>query len=120
MEPTPEKRNHARLPFATRCEVVAGGNAFATALIDISLKGALVEAPAGWSAPPGAPCELRITLADSQVRLVMGMEVAHAHPVGLGLHCVSIDLESVTHLRRLLELNFGDPALVERELALLG
>jgi hypothetical protein len=29
---------------------------------------------------------------------------------------VSIDVDSATHLRRLLELNLGDPSLVEREL----
>jgi len=36
------------------------------------------------------------------------------------LRCLSIDLDSITHLRRLLELNLGDPQLVERELLQLG
>jgi hypothetical protein len=37
-----------------------------------------------------------------------------------GLVCRDIDLESVTHLRRLVELNLGDEALAEREFALLS
>jgi hypothetical protein len=35
------------------------------------------------------------------------------------LLCESIDLDSITHLRRLVELNAGDPALLERELTAL-
>jgi hypothetical protein len=31
--------------------------------------------------------------------------------------CRSIDLDTVTHLRRLIELQLGDPALLERDLA---
>ena len=37
-----------------------------------------------------------------------------------GLRCDSIDLDSVTHLRRLIELQLGDPALLERDLAELS
>lgn len=36
-----------------------------------------------------------------------------------GFQCVSIDLESATELRRLLELNLGDPALLERDIQAL-
>ena len=36
-----------------------------------------------------------------------------------GLHCLAIDIDSVTHLRRLVELNLGDPALLEREVSAL-
>jgi hypothetical protein len=33
----------------------------------------------------------------------------------LGFQVQYIDLDSATHLRRLVELNLGDPALLERE-----
>jgi hypothetical protein len=35
------------------------------------------------------------------------------------LRCDSIDLDSITHLRRLVELNAGDPRELDRELAIL-
>ena len=38
----------------------------------------------------------------------------------LGLRCVDIDLDSITHLRRLVELNLGETELLERELSALG
>ena len=49
----------------------------------------------------------------------MWMQVAQAQELQLGLVCRSIDLDSVTHLRRLLELQLGDPTLLERDLAAL-
>jgi hypothetical protein len=39
------------------------------------------------------------------------------HDGQLSLSCTEIDLDSITHLRRLLELNLGDPDLIERELS---
>ena len=51
----------------------------------------------------------------------MEARVVHVEGRYAGLRCLAIDLDSVTHLRRLVELNLGDPALLERELsALIG
>ena len=38
----------------------------------------------------------------------------------IGFVCRHIDVDSISHLRRLVELNLGDEALLERELAALG
>ncbi len=38
----------------------------------------------------------------------------------LGLRCEDIDVDSITCLRRLVELNLGEPELLERELSALG
>jgi hypothetical protein len=45
--------------------------------------------------------------------------VARVEGSQLGLKCTHIDLDSVTHLRQLIERNSQDPALLVRELALL-
>jgi len=45
----------------------------------------------------------------------MSCEVAHIEGDHIGLLCRSIDLDSITHLRHLIELNLGDAALLERE-----
>jgi hypothetical protein len=53
--------------------------------------------------------------------LAIAMDVTPIH-LGenrLGFRCDRIDLASASHLRRLVELNLGDPALLERELAAL-
>lgn len=84
------------------------------------MKGALVETPLDWPGREKSFCDLEIRLEDSEVTILMQMEVSHFKDNTMGLHCVSIDLDSMTHLRRLMELNLGDPNLIERELGALG
>ena len=84
---------------------------------DLSLKGALVIARD--TLPVGTECQLIVPLSDYDERTAMSMQVAQAQELQLGLVCRSIDLDSVTHLRRLLELQLGDPTLLERDLAAL-
>ena len=50
----------------------------------------------------------------------MEATVVHHQGQDYGLACREIDLDSVTHLRRLVALNLGDAALLERELTLLA
>jgi len=109
-------RRHARVPF--REPAVLRVNAITTAChaIDISLKGALLELEETVDAAPGSACTLTLTLGtDAGIR--MRGHVAHVEGRRLGIHCEDIDLDSITHLRRLIELNLGDAALLDRELA---
>jgi len=50
------------------------------------------------------------------VNIQMEVHVAHSHDTFIGFECEHIDLDSMIHLRRVLELNLGDPMLLEREL----
>jgi hypothetical protein len=47
----------------------------------------------------------------------MAGEVVHVEDGRLGLRCTEIDLESITNLRRLVELNLGDEAALHREMS---
>jgi hypothetical protein len=49
----------------------------------------------------------------------MEVELVHDDHNQLGFHCSHIDVDSISHLRRLIELNLGDEAELERELAAL-
>lgn len=89
-------------------------------MIDISLKGALVELQGNMEKNKGDLCKLMLHLPGSESVITMETEVRHIEKSHLGLHCVSIDVDSITHLRRLMELNMGDPGLLERELLSLG
>jgi hypothetical protein len=50
----------------------------------------------------------------------MECRVAHIEPTYVGFHCLRIDLDSISFLRRMVELNTGEPAVLERELSALG
>ena len=111
-----QRRKHQRLRFPRVCTLIYENRRYQTQLLDLSLKGALVEAPPGLKPGVGHAYRLEIPLEDSPGMIAMEVAPVHDERGHLGLTCFSIDMESMTHLRRLLELNLGDPALIEQEL----
>lgn len=120
MTDTPSnRRRFQRIEFDAATELVQGTRRWAVELHDLSLKGLLVRRPVAWDADAARAFEARVRLSDdAEVR----MEVTMAHEEGelIGFVCRHIDLDSIAHLRRLVELNLGDETLLERELAALG
>ena len=114
-----ERRQHARITFHTPAQLEAAGVRSAVAVLDISLKGALVRLPAGLTLDAGASCRLSVALDQTEGQINIDAAVAHTDQSLAGLVCQLIDIDSATHLRRLVELNLGDPALLERELSAL-
>lgn len=115
---TTEKRRFARVPFNTLARLTAAdGRQWFTSLLDVSLKGVLLQRPDHWSGLLGDHYALEFYLGGSPQTVRMADTVlSHLETACLGLHCLSIDLESITHLKSLLELNTGDPELIQREL----
>lgn len=89
-------------------------------VIDISLKGVLLQLPDGVVPQAGMPCLVKLPLGGTEdLAIAMAGELAHVEGNHAGVLCRSIDLESITHLRRLLEVNLGDPSACERDLKAL-
>ena len=114
-----EQRVHQRVLFDTLATVHINANDMTTHLIDISLKGALIKKPDAWTAQVGDHGQLRIVLSDNISAINMDIKVAHIEDDHVGFHCEHIDIDSITHLRRLVELNVGDTEILERELSAL-
>ncbi len=111
-----ERRLFSRVIFSSPATLSAGDQEWNTHLIDLSLKGALLARPDNWSNPDSANLLLTFTLSGSDIELTMEVTLCHEHPEHLGLHCHHIDIESATHLKRLVQLNVGDDALLHREI----
>lgn len=87
-------------------------------LWDISLRGALLRGPGAEHARPGLEARLLIELTPDGTRHIdMQGEIVHFEGDYIGLHCTALDVDSLAQLRRLVEINSGDPALLQRELA---
>ncbi|MDZ7752335.1 MAG: PilZ domain-containing protein [Gammaproteobacteria bacterium] len=112
-----EKRRFSRVPFAMAVTVAGDGPPCRATLLDISLHGALVECPPGEGPELDSRGTLTLPLDDGETRIVMDFTVAHRDSERLGLRCEGIDVDSITHLKRLVALNLGDPEAVYRELA---
>lgn len=113
---TPQRRLFTRIPFKASVVLNIFSSQHACSLVDISLKGALVELPQSLNAAMGDPCSVSVELADDGTSIHMKGEVAHVEQGRLGMRCTEIDLESMTNLRRLVELNLGDEEALNREI----
>ncbi len=115
-----ERRKFWRATFNAPVKLVSEAFSVDAMLDDISLKGALLEVPPEWQGKVGDHCHLKLRLGgDRDMKIVLWGRITHVAGRKVGLLCESIDLDSITHLRRLVELNAGDPALLERELSAL-
>lgn len=115
-----ENRRFSRVSFKGKAHVEMNSHSCSTEVLDLSLQGALIKKPADW--PPKLPkqMQLRIQLNDFPLELTMLVSVVHASDTVVGLRCDKIDIDSVSHLRRLIELNLGDADLLSRELSELS
>ena len=115
---SPENRRHfTRIPMDSEVNLSCGDQHYKGQLLDISLKGALMETPEAPDSTPSGNCQLSLTLNGTDITISMEGEIVHHQGAQLGMRCDSIDLESITHLKRIVELNLGDESLLERELA---
>ncbi|MDV5862841.1 PilZ domain-containing protein [Pseudomonas mendocina] len=114
-----ERRRFQRIAFDATTVIAQGERQWPAALHDISLKGLLIGTPRDWNGDPNQPFEALIELGD-EAKVKMEVMLTRTQPQSLGFVCRHIDLESISHLRRLIELNLGDEQLLERELAALG
>ena len=112
------RRDFWRAPFRVPAQLIDASGTWEAKLCDISLKGALVELPAGWPGLQGGKCRMRLELAPG-VAISMEATVAHLDASHIGLRCDDIDIDSITHLRRLVELNAVDVSRLDRELVAL-
>ena len=118
-----ERRKFSRVIFSGDCslsEQLADKIEISqTELLDISLNGALVHRPKEWHDEPGAVINLNLTLAGSEIILEINGIVCHQEEGLLGIKFLSLSLESISHLKRLIELNLADEALMHREMSQL-
>lgn len=109
-----ERRHFTRIPMDSIASIRCQNRSLPTRLLDISLKGALLEKPADYHGNSGDQCELELLLGDATI--TMQGSIAHSEAGHIGFRCDHIDLESISHLKRLVALNLGDDEALEREL----
>jgi pSer/pThr/pTyr-binding forkhead associated (FHA) protein len=114
-----QQRQFSRIPFDVSVTLQTAQQSWETELIDISLHGALIKAPQTFDADQEQLYQLAIHL-EGGPDICMDVMISHHENEELGLRCEDIDVDSITHLRRLIELNLGNPQLLERELSVLG
>lgn len=112
-------RRFTRIDFEADVKLYSTGAMWDTTVMDISLKGVLCSRPKDWDARMGKSYRLEMRLPGGS-RISMNATAANANASSIGFEWSKIDFDSFTHLKRLIELNIGDPELMNRELTALG
>lgn len=115
-----DKRQFRRVSFGSASSVEYRGAQVRGEVIDISLKGALINLEEPLAAPEGEHCTVTVELGIPDTVITFEARIAHTRGNLVGLRLVRIDLDSMVHLRTLIELNTADPGQVLKELAFFG
>ena len=114
-----ERRRFRRIPIEGTVRLFSGSAMWTSTLIDLSLRGVLIDRPADWDGALGQRYRLDLRI-EGGVMIAMGSSLQRICPDALGFACERIDLDSFARLKRLVELNIGNAELLNRELAALG
>ena len=119
-QPFYNKRRFSRIAFDTEVHLVSAERTWVSHLVDVSLKGMLITIPKNWNGQVGDHYLAELMMGDKETVIRMEVAVTHVTKKNAGFHCELIDLDSISHLRRLVELNIGETEILNRELSELG
>lgn len=111
-----EKRHFCRVPFISKVTISSNDRSVECGLLDLSLKGLLIEPPENFTISDNTLYTIVLTLSE-EAMVSMQAKLVHTNSQYYGLEWLDIDLDSLTTLRRILELNSNDPDEIHRELA---
>ncbi len=110
-------RHFRRIPFEAEVTLRSGPDAWSGELLDVAMKGAMVGTKAPLPASLGAEYSLCISLNGTPISLEFQAELVHCEENRYGFKFISENLETLTHLRKLIELNTGDAEATRSELS---
>ncbi len=102
-----DRRRFTRVFFESYARISSDSDIWSTQVIDLSLKGALVKRPSEYKPVKDDSLLLEIVLVP-ETSILMDCRLVYATDETMGLECKQIDLESMVHLKRLIELNSED------------
>lgn len=115
---TNDKRNFHRIFYNADVSLSSESGTQPCKLVDISLKGCLLRFEAPWTGDLDGLYSINLQLSDD-ASICMQVSVAHVVGNDAGFKCEHIDIDSISQLRRLVELNLGDSDILERDLLAL-
>ena len=114
------RRQFTRILFSINAQLTVEDQIFDVSIHDISLNGALVTNPDSEHSILNKLGTLSFDLGGDDALVEMHIAVVHQEEEEIGLRCNAIDIDSVTLLRRLVELNLGDESQLNKELSQLS
>ena len=114
-----DKRHFHRIFYNSNVILRDESHSLPCKLVDISLKGCLLRFDAPWTGSLEDLYTLDLKLSD-EISINMQLSISHVIGNDAGFKCEHIDIDSISQLRRLVELNLGDSHMLERDLLALS
>ncbi|MFV0450064.1 MAG: PilZ domain-containing protein [Vibrio sp.] len=111
-----ERRRFSRIIYQAVATLTQGNYQLTTCIQDLSLKGLLLWAEDEPQLDTNSIVDVAFTLPGSDITITLSATLIMQNERILHLKIDHIDIESVGHLRRLVELNVGNDELLHREL----
>ncbi|QIL85959.1 PilZ domain-containing protein [Vibrio sp. HDW18] len=111
-----EKRRFSRILYQAPATLKQGEKQLATCIQDLSLHGLLLWCEEPPKLDAHALVEVVFTLPDSEITLHLTAKIISVQERILRMAINHIDIDSIAHLRRLVEWNLGDDSLLHRNL----
>lgn len=113
------RRQFTRVLFSMRAKLILDEHQFDARVHDISLNGALITLDSQGLTLTRQLGLLSFQLDNADAIISMSIAVVHQEGNEIGVQCNGIDIDSVSLLRRLVELNLGDDEQLHKELSQL-
>lgn len=118
-DPINNKRHFHRIFYNSDVTLSSKSSTIPCKLIDISLQGCLLRFDAPWNDPLEDLYTMKLELSED-TSITMQISVTHVIGNDAGFKCEHIDIDSISQLRRLVELNLGDSQMLERDFLALS
>jgi hypothetical protein len=118
-----ERRQFSRINFQGICSLFFDKKRehhdFEASLLDISLNGALICITPLIIDLEEEQVKLHLALPGSGIELILDGFVCHQQEKLIGVQFTKMSVDTIAHLKRLIELNLGDTESMRREFAQL-
>ena len=114
-----DKRIFQRVLFTHDAKLIHDDKQSTIQVLDLSLDGFLCNRPTNCSILLNDEVTLKLQLNQDR-KIVMVSKVVHVETSHLGLKCLNIDIDSISELKRLIQLNLASDNLLNRELSSLA
>lgn len=111
-----DRRRFTRINFDAQTELSKDDQSWSVKLADISFNGIMVTSDQPLPLSLGDEVQTTVHLLGNDIAIKTPATLAHQRDDHYGFLIENLDLDSLTLIRRLVELNLGDETLLEREL----
>lgn len=112
-----ERRKFSRIIYQADVTLIQKEQHYCGSLIDLSLHGLLIELNDNYTFNMSDTLVTHFTLNNSNINIMTECEIID-HTNNMLRLCISrIDIDSISHLKRLVELNVGNSTLLLRQLS---